>query len=212
MSFPGLCWPFDTIPCLVALRLREFTTGSRDYSPVIRRHLAWIRSSGCEPALNLPHSQIDPETGAGMALPRGCARPWRVTLVAQLDQSDARALYRQFARHFWLERVLIAGFAEWPRGGEQQMDADSGLILWGVGLSATGFGLGAALAVGDRLCLLRLVSQRWLRRAVFPALRPTLERMFPFRERDLTGMLMGDPAMFAMAGWCDWGCQLEATE
>ena len=142
-----------------------------------------------------------------MAAPRGCDLSWRISLLAQLDRREARVLYRRFVKQFWVERVLIAGFAERPNGAEGSEDMDSGPILWRIGLSATGFGVGAAISSGDTLRLLRLQSHLWAGAVLFPALRHAVGPVFPFQKQYLTGMLMGDAAMFAMAGWYDWRCQ-----
>ena len=41
-------------------------------------------------------------------------------------------------------------FREYPHGFEKSGDIDSGPIIWGAGAAATGIGLGASLANGDR--------------------------------------------------------------
>lgn len=204
LSFTGVCWPFDTIPAVVALHLRDSAGGRSQHARVVRRHLEWIERSGTDPAFGLPWSRVDPEDGRGLDPPRGCELPWRFVLMSHVDRGRAAKGYRDFCRHFWRDLGILAGFAEWPRGHAGGSDADSGPILLGVGLSATGFGLGAALLVRDRWRWLRLCGQLGAGPVLFPLLRPALEQVCPFRAEYLTGMLMGDAALFGTVATRDW--------
>jgi hypothetical protein len=67
--------------------------------------------------------------------------------------------YAAYAQHFWQERVLYAGFREFPQGSVGQEDRDSGPIFDGIGLTATGFGIAATRVAGDAVREQRLVSQ-----------------------------------------------------
>ncbi len=204
-SFPGVSWGFDSIAPLLALHLDDHLGHTKRHAAVIEKHLAWLDGPGMDPAYGLPFSRSHNVTGDGVGPPRGCDLSWRISLLSQLDRARAIALYRRYTRCFWLERGLVAGFAEWPGGKSDMQDADSGPILWGIGLSATGFGLGAALAAGDRLRTWRLLGLLAARGVLLPPFRPLLEDMSEFDGSYLTGMLMGDVAMFSSATWCDWG-------
>lgn len=208
-SFPEVTWGFDTMPCLLALRLYDASRGSTRSSEAIRRHLEWVRTQASDPTLRLPYSHL-PEKGAGEPRPpRGCDLAYRTWLVAQLDPRYAKDIYEQFRRCFWIERGYLAGFAEWPHGANLGEDVDSGPIVLGMGLAATGFGIGAARCMGDRWRLWRLLGELSAARALFALMRPWTKGRYEFDARYLTGTLMGDAALFATVGWREWGVALD---
>jgi hypothetical protein len=63
---------------------------------------------------------------------------------------DAKQLYIRYQEHFYTHIAGWGGFREYPRGIDRAMDIDSGPIVFGMGVAATGIGLGAARLFGDR--------------------------------------------------------------
>lgn len=200
-SFPHATWPFDTVPVLVALALLDRARGDGRSAAAIARHLEWVDAHATDGALGLPLSHLAGEPGGGRVVPRGCDLAYRTWLLAMIDPARARRTYRAFCRHFWIERGVLAGFAEWPHGRSLGQDADSGPVVLGMGLAATGFGIGAARVMGDGWRLGRLLFQLSSANAIFTAVRPVVERHYPFDRRHVTGSLMGDACVFAMAAW-----------
>jgi hypothetical protein len=158
-SFPGISWPFDTIPPLVALYLDDLIQNSSGHTGVINEHIAWVRGQGSDPVSGLPWSRMTGR-GGGPVPPRGCDLSWRVPLLALFDREAAVDLYRRYCRAHWIDRGLLAGFAEYPHGRNLGADVDSGPIVLGIGLVATGFGISAAECTGDSWRLARC-RRRW---------------------------------------------------
>ncbi len=205
MSLPKLRWPFDTIPVLVSLRLRDRATGTDRYSEAIRTQLAWARQEGTDRRTGLPWTRM---TGAVREGPRGCDISWRIMLLAQLDRPYAGRMYRNYVRWFWLQRPPLVGFAEWPEGKTVYQDADSGPIVDGIGMAATGFGYGAAMAGGDSDRLDRLCLQLPHTRGILMAARQdrsSFARVIHIDPRYYTGFLFGDACLFDSLTWTDWG-------
>jgi hypothetical protein len=212
-SLPGLCWPFDTIPCLLSLRLYDRCTGVDRTSVLIKRHLEWVKRHATDSTTGLPYSRIDLRSGRALERPRGCELSWRICLMAQIDEAAARPLYRSYVKSFWLDRGVIAGFAEWPGGRSGRQDRDSGPILLGVGMSASGFGLGAATAMADapraeRLCAqlaeFRTLLEGMIRRSPASRRRLTMGGVIDPRSTYSTGFLFGDACLFYAITWRRW--------
>lgn len=204
-SFPDMTWPFDTVPCLLALRLYDAHRRSTRSSAAIARHLDWVQERATDPALGLPYSHLPDQPGGKTVAPRGCDLAYRVFLLAHVDAARARRIYDAFRRHFWIERGFLAGFAEWAHGEELGEDLDSGPVILGLGLAATGFGIGAALCMRDRWRLGRLLMQLSMANLIFSVLGPRVKARYPYDGRYVTGTLMGDASIFAVAGWTPWG-------
>ena len=209
-SFPTYSWTFDTIPALVSLKLYDHNTGKERSDAVIRQHLDWISSHAIHKPTNLPYSRINNATGRGTALPRGCDLSLRISLIAHLDAPLAKTMYDTYVKAFWIDRKIVSGFAEWPGGKAGKQDADSGPILMGIGMTASGMGIAAATATGDTPRAGRLAGQtvgfKGLMRqiiAVQPAARTKLTlngRINPSSDY-VTGFLYGDACLFYAITW-----------
>jgi hypothetical protein len=199
-SYPTYTWYFDTIAALAAVQLDDRRRGTAVAVPLLAAHLAWRQANATDPATGLTRAH------AG-APPRGCDLPMQVLLLAHADPVLARTLYDGFARTFWTDQGVIAGFAEWPPGTVRTADIDSGPVLFGVGATATGIGAGAAIAVGDRDRLRRLAASL----AALPRIVPLLLSdgspgkawfsALPTDPTRTTGFAYGDCALFYALTW-----------
>ena len=210
-SFPGNCWPFDTIPPLVALKLSDELDRTTQATAAIERHLVWIESRGSDPATGLPASHVDQRHAPNGSSPRGCELSFRVGLLKLLDTARAQKLYRNYVRHHWSELLVAAGFREYPHGRTGRADADSGPVLFGLGMAATGFGLNATQAAGDSLRALRLgvllfkVDVIW--RLVVALFKRRLQNLevpglgAPVATDCVTGFLYGDVSLLLTLSW-----------
>jgi hypothetical protein len=210
-SYPQYSWSFDTAPVLLSIRLHDHLTGRRRADALVRDHVTWLKAHGTDPATGLPLSQIRNGQQAVRHPPRGCGLSWRIAMLAQLDADYARQLYAAYVKHFWLQRELIAGFAEWP-GGRGGTDVDSGPILMGVGASTAALGISATAALGDDARLMRLLGMVRNMPMMLPMVmrvdpgtgRAMLPGGLPYDAESITGLFYGDATLFAMVTWRDW--------
>ncbi len=212
-SFPGVVFPFDTIPCLVFLTQRDRQDSAEAGREPVARHRLWIRDHGTDVETGLPASRVDPVTFAPIEVPRGCELSLRVPLLAQLDPGAAQALWSRYVEHFWVERWIVKGLAEWPDGQQRFEDMDSGPILMGVGLAASSLGLGAALMAGDTSRATTLMGYLARIRGLLADAAPAgtdgptvwIGGMIPTQQGYVTGFLYGDAALFLSLTWTSWG-------
>jgi len=212
-SYPTYSWTFDTIPCLLSLKLYDRHTRGTRSRQAIARHLQWISDRATHEPTALPYSRVYDGTGEGLTLPRGCELSWRIALLADLDADLARRTYANYVKAFWLERPTLAGFAEWPFGRSSRQDFDSGPVVMGIGTTASGFGIAAARAAGDetrrdRLCrqaahatdVLKLMIARDPRGRGKYTLGGVIDPDGGYR----TGFLFGDACLFYAVTWRPW--------
>ncbi|MBI1367175.1 MAG: hypothetical protein GC162_00830 [Planctomycetes bacterium] len=210
-SYPDQSWPFDTAPTLLSIKLHDQIAGAHQAEALIRQHLAWLKAEGTDAATGLPVSRIRTVHDDAKRAPRGCDLSWRLALLAALDADEARRLYDLYVRHFWLERPMIAGFAEWPEG-KGDMDVDSGPIVMGIGASASALGIAAARSMHDDARAMRLMVMAHdtpkltaLSVTVDPNNgRATLPGGLPYDPQAVTGMFYGDVTLFYVVTWRDW--------
>ena len=148
-------WPADQAVTLLAFRLYDEAFGTRLLDEPLAGYLATM-SDHTDPTTRLFHSAvIDPTTPSVSAVadyattPRGCAASWTQLYLAQVAPDVARAQYTHYRAHMSADVLGFGGFREWPSERARGMDADSGPIVFGVGMAATGLGLGPARLFGD---------------------------------------------------------------
>ena len=208
-SYPGICWSYDTIPCLLSIRLHDAATSGKRAEPLLQKHLEWLDKSGLDSVLGLPYSRQASAADGPPVPPRGCDLSLRICFLAHVAPEQARTLYGSYTKAFWRDLGLVAGFAEWPRGKERPADADSGPIVMGIGMAATGLGVGAARAMDDKPRLARLAAQL----DNLQALRSLMDQQeqgapggfrIPLENRYKTGFLFGDACLFYAVTWTKW--------
>lgn len=147
-------WPADQSVTLLALRLYDEAAGTHLLDAPLAGFLATMRAR-TDHATGLFHSSVSPLDYA--TTPRGCATSWTTLYLAQVAPDVAREQYDHYRAHMSADVFGYGGFREWPVGRARGMDADSGPILFGVGVAATGLGLGPArlFADADRYATIR---------------------------------------------------------
>ncbi len=213
-SFPEHSWPFDTIPVLVSLKLYDRAASPTRSDAIIKEHLRWIREEGSDSNLQLPYSRIAVDANSSHELPRGCDLSFRLCLLPHLNRDYAKELYKFYTETYWLDRGLVAGFAEWPKGTQRFQDMDSGPIVMGIGLGATGLGVGATIALNDQERLRRLAGQLAsmdvLRTRFLEAQGNTPDAStgelgkIALDNECFTGFLFGDVMLFYCVTWEEW--------
>jgi hypothetical protein len=118
-----------------------------DYAEAPKRWTEWMAS------------HLDPESGMMVAQtstwgmifdgPRGCALSWSLAFMGGFAPDFTKSQYALYRKN-WITSVFgITGMREWSPGKEWKMDSDTGLVIGGIGMAASGFGIAATKANGD---------------------------------------------------------------
>jgi hypothetical protein len=145
-TYPGEAYPPDMAMVAGSIALHDCAVGraERSFMP------AWRRSFEryIEPDSGLLYQAVNAASGQAIDAPRGSG-----TAVAAYALSFASA---PLSRKLWSglrpQLVEVLGFGmmrEYPRGRSGRGDIDSGPVLFGLGVSATGFALAAARLHAD---------------------------------------------------------------
>jgi hypothetical protein len=150
-TYPGESWPPDVAAVAGAIGLHLTATGTAR-PPALD---AW--------AERFARCSIEPTTGwlrqhtpsCGHGAPRGSGTAVAGYFLSFSHPELARRLHGSLTDG---ERSVL-GFGalrEYPAGFQGDGDVDSGPVIFGVSVGATGFGLGSARASGDRATFVRL--------------------------------------------------------
>ena len=156
-SYPDEIYPLDTGQGS-AFRdgLHQRATGS-DHRALLARWAATCRSTWRDPESGLLYQAFS-SRGRPVDAPRGSGTALGVYFTSFADPVLARELYDAMTRSLDDGLCGFGAFREYPRGIEGRGDIDSGPVVFGLGLSATGFGLAGARMFDDRARFARLFS------------------------------------------------------
>lgn len=179
-TYPGETYPVDNAPALGALALHARALGTAP-SPALARGLAAMRSPGRDRHTGLLFQTAGAPRASGTALAS--------YFLSFADPALSAELYRVLERRHFRTVLGFGGVLEYPPGSEGPGDVDSGPVVLGFGISASGFALGASRVHAD-IDTFRAISAS---AHLFGA---------PHEERGVrhyrTGGPIGDAILFAM--------------
>jgi hypothetical protein len=152
-AHPGLTWPVDSLFALESLKLHDALYGTRYFAAAWAKHAHTLDATTWSSGLPASFVSLD---GRTTDVPRGCALSWTLSVLPRLDPARARKLWATYRSTFFSCTAVPCLVREYPPGVDRAPDVDSGPIIGGFGLAATGFALAAARANGDRATALKL--------------------------------------------------------
>jgi hypothetical protein len=153
-TYPGEAYPTDTAAVAGAIAVHGRAT-STDHGKVLARWAALVREVQIHAPSGFVYQRMDATTGKAHDAPRGSGTALAAYFAGFADRSVARQLAEGVFRH----EATISGFSgirEYADGTTGQGDIDSGPVLLGVSVAATGFALAPARAHGYRAAFERL--------------------------------------------------------
>lgn len=140
-------WPADHAAALAAIARYDTAHGTRLLDAPLARWRTVVLG-GLHPGTQLPRSDVATRLHGG-ALPRGCAQSLLTRYLLEVDPALAHAWWQRYRARFLVRHGPVVGLREWPPGVERRGDVDSGPIILGIGVAASGLGIAAARGVGD---------------------------------------------------------------
>ncbi|APR77518.1 hydrolase, putative [Minicystis rosea] len=147
-TYPGEAYPADVASVIGSIGMYDRATGAR-HEALLQRLVKTFRARWIDPQSGLALQAGDTSTGRPTAPPRASGSAIAAYFLSFADPALAhdlaRALVHQRASFFGM-----GGVREYPPGVSGHGDIDSGPVLFGVSVSATGFALAGARMIGDR--------------------------------------------------------------
>lgn len=176
-TYPNEAYPTDVAAVAAAIAVHGRVTG-RDHGAVLARWAERVRNVQIDPASGLVVQRMGAADGRAHDAPRGSGTGLAAYFAGFADRGVASLL----AEGLFRNESTFFGFGairEYAEGREGPGDVDSGPVLLGLSVAATGFALAPARAFGRRETFTRI-----------------------YRTTDLFGIPAGDPgvARFATGG------------
>jgi hypothetical protein len=155
-TYPNMWWITDNLPALSALSRydRLFRT---NLSVVKERFLHEARAHYLDQK-GLRSSYIDPVAHDTLQGARGVGTSYALHFLRDVDAQWATAQYALTKREFFRSVLGFAAVREFPEGTREEIDVDSGAILFGFGTAASGFGIAAAAVMSDESMTTQLLK------------------------------------------------------
>jgi hypothetical protein len=153
-TYPGEAYPTDTAAVAGAIAVHGRAT-SKDHTRALAYWARMVRQVQIDAPSGLVHQRMDATTGKAHDAPRGSGTAMAAYFAGFADRDVARLLTEGLLRHestFW----GFGAVREYADGSPGMGDVDSGPVVLGVSVTATGFALASARAYGDRASFERL--------------------------------------------------------
>ncbi|MEZ4317691.1 MAG: hypothetical protein R3F61_09305 [Myxococcota bacterium] len=143
-TYPGEAYPPDQAVVVAAIAAHP-----ADHEAVVARAVRDFRTV-VDPATGLSAQAVRSDTGAGVDAPRGSGAMFAALWLLPVDAELASELYTGGRAALYRPVGPLGALREYPDGHGGLGDIDSGPLVLGYSISATGFAMGPARALGDR--------------------------------------------------------------
>lgn len=148
-TYPGESYPCDLASVVGAIGQHARLTGA-DRRALLSRMSAVYLARWIDPSSGYLAQAVDPATGAPTSPGRGSGTALSSYFLSFADPALSRALGLAVARTGARTLAGFGGVREYAPGSSGHGDIDSGPVVLGVSVSATGFALSSARQLGDR--------------------------------------------------------------
>ncbi len=148
-SYPGEVYPVDNCFVIGSIGLHQSVTGT-DHQELLAQLSVQIRDKYVDADTGLLIQAVDPYYGRPIDVARGSGTVLGLIALHYADPVLAHDLYLAMKSHLASHLFRFGGVREYPFGQSGRMDIDSGPIVFGFGLSSTGFAIAGARRYDDR--------------------------------------------------------------
>lgn len=149
-TYPGEAYPADMAAVVGSIGLYDRARGGGRYREVVRHFAAALRGRYLERGSGMIHQMVDAGAGRPVGPPRASGTAIAAYFLSFADSALAREVFAGIAARQRASLFGFGGVREYPEGVGGGGDIDSGPVLFGVSVSATGFSLAGARLFGER--------------------------------------------------------------
>jgi len=146
-TYPGESYPPDQAVVAGAVGLHDLALGTDRWAETLADWEARFRAAAVDPDTGMLVQSVSPHGRGWIDGPRGSGTAFAAYFLSFSNPALSADLYRALEHGDFLGYGAVL---EYPPGVSGHGDIDSGPVLFGVSVSATGFGLAGARIHGDR--------------------------------------------------------------
>lgn len=149
-TYPSQTYPVDNCAVAASLRLKDRVEGTNRFAATYERWIARVRKSYVDPRTGLVFQSVGARDGAPMAPPRASGSLLGAYFLGLAEEPLAKELFVAARRELWAPFAGFGAIQEYPSGiPAGRGDIDSGPLIFGRSISASGFMMACARQHGD---------------------------------------------------------------
>ena len=156
-------WSADQAAIIYSIWLYDQNNCTQHCDPLREKWLAYMREHATHPQTGLFITEVM-GTQPYWKQPRGCATAYLVHYTSRFAPEVAADQWQRFKKYMLVRRLGVTGFREYLPDYSGRWTPDSGPIVAGLGIGASGLALNASSSVGDEQTF------RVLKRSISPVL------------------------------------------
>lgn len=147
-SYKDMWWVTDNMPALSALAAYDRVFHA-DHSKIRQRFIESLKTYYLDKRTGMFCTYISPPNHQQIGGPRGISMMYGLQFLGDVDADFAKQQYALSKRYLIRTGLGFAAVREYPEGVKGTGDVDSGPLIFGLGPSASGFGIAAAAMMSD---------------------------------------------------------------
>ena len=161
-TYPGELYPVDNCSIIGSIGLYDRATGS-DHSELIKRWIKTYREKYINKETGLLYQAMKPDKKTPFDPGRGSGTAFGAYFLSFTDLELSRDLYMALKKELFGTVIGFGAVREYPSAmSEGEGDIDSGPIVFGFGVSATGFAIADTRIHRDKETFLKLYATSFL--------------------------------------------------
>ena len=141
-------WAADQAAIIYSTWLYDKNNGTRHHFELANNWAAVMKSDFTDKTTGLYQTEVE-RVKRYSRQPRGCSLSYMIYYMSFFNQNDARAQWDLYKKHMTFRFWPVQGFREYLKGYRGGWNPDSGPVIFGLGIAATGLALKTAAALND---------------------------------------------------------------
>jgi hypothetical protein len=141
-------WAADQAAIIYSLWLYDKNNNTNLHNELSKKWLSYMENKATHKATGLFITEVQGVKKFSKQ-PRGCALSYLIHYMSRFAPGVAKQQWELYKEHMLTKRLGMTGFREFLPSYKGRWTPDSGPIIAGVGIAASGLGMNAATSVGD---------------------------------------------------------------
>ena len=148
LPYSKMKWPADQAAIIYSLWLFDKNNNTHLHNDLSDKWLEYMETIATHKSTGLFITEVQ-DVKKFSKQPRGCALSYLVHYMSRFAPGAAQQQWEIYKKHMLTKRLGMTGFREFLPSYRGKWSPDSGPIIAGVGVAASGLGMNAATSVGD---------------------------------------------------------------
>ena len=148
LPYSRMKWSADQAAIIYSLWLYDKNNNTILHNELADKWLRYMKGKATHKATGLFITEVQGVKKFSKQ-PRGCALSYLIHYMSRFAPEEAQQQWGLYKKHMLIRRLGITGFREFLPSYKGKWSPDSGPVIAGIGVAASGLGMNASTSVGD---------------------------------------------------------------